>query len=185
MPNKQKVLAQELSGSCIKWIWDSGFSVFLGWLSSAEIEYNFKTFEDDLIKPSFYFSNYQECQKLSERSSQILCFQALTILTRQENELHREKNLFTFFFLFPQRIRKIWTSFSGKCFLVLHKLVILTWTSPEWPMIVIIVTEQVFFGCRLFRQIKLSSGWPNAVIKMMELQEYAHAAKGLTKVFFI
>lgn len=52
-------------------------------------------------------------------------------------------------------------------------------------MIVIIVTEQVFFGCRLFRQIKLSSGWPNAVIKMMELQEYAHAAKGLTKVVFI
>lgn len=71
--------------------------VLLGWLASVELGYNFKTFEDDLIKPSFHFPNYQEWQTLSERTSQILCFQSLTVFTRKENELCRE-NLFTTFF---------------------------------------------------------------------------------------
>lgn len=68
-----------------------------------ELGYNFETFKDDLIKPSFYFPNYQEWQTLSERTSQILCFQGLTIFTRKENEFGREKNLFTTFFFFSPR----------------------------------------------------------------------------------
>lgn len=71
--------------------------MFLGWLASVDLGYNFKTFEDDLVKPSFYFLNYQEWQTLSETTSQILCSQDQTIVTRKENELCREKNLFTTF----------------------------------------------------------------------------------------
>lgn len=68
--------------------------------------YNFKAFEDDLIKPSFYFLNWWQGQALFlGRTCGILCFQDLTIFAREGNELCTETRIdLPHFFFSPLRL---------------------------------------------------------------------------------